>query len=433
MDEGTGWKSPSELTRSRTEFLSGREDLRDPLCTPFRTGLGKLFATDSLVGDRPGLYCPRLLRAGCSGRAAVPDDAWEGVVPLAPPLPPHMPEVLDQSEVDALLAAVDGGEMGDFGEDGETQLFSRKRGRDGRPQDEVEVRHYDFKRPERVSKDQMRALETLHESFARNFGAALSGFLRTIMEVRVANIEQMTFSEFTHSLPNPTCFNLIRADPLEGNMCLEISPLIIYPVIDRLLGGSNADLFIPQRPLTAIEQRLVGKILDRSMTALREAWANVLELEFHLHESESNPALVQIVPPNEVVVVVGFELKMGGRAGTMSLGIPYNLIEPVVDKLSNQSWAAYKKNKQDSGLRHRLTGHLEGAKLTVVAELATTTMKLSELLTLSEGDVITTDKPVSSPLPLTVQGRRKYIGHVGQHKGSRAFRVDRAIGPRDRV
>ena len=107
----------------------------------------------------------------------------------------------------------------------------------------------------------MRALENLHEAFSRNFGAGLSGFLRTIMEVKVANIEQMTFSEFTHSLPNPTCFNLLSAEPLEGNLCLEISPLIIYPVIDRLLGGSNADLFIPQRPLTAIELRLVNKIL----------------------------------------------------------------------------------------------------------------------------------------------------------------------------
>ena len=140
----------------------------------------------------------------------------------------------------------------------------------------------------------------------------------------------MTFSEFTHSLPNHTCFCLLSCDPLEGNMCLEISPLIIYPVIDRLLGGSNADLFIPQRPLTAIEMRLVSKILDRATYALEDAWKNVLPLAFKLEDTESNPALVQIVPPNEVVVVVGFELKMGGRAGTMSLCIPYNVIEPVV-------------------------------------------------------------------------------------------------------
>ncbi len=274
-----------------------------------------------------------------------------------------MAEVLDQNEVDALLAAVDSGEV-DADAPEAAQVFSHRRRGTG---ENLEVRNYDFKRPERVSKDQMRALEALHEGFSRNFGAALSGFLRTIIEVKVANIEQLTFSEFIHSLPNPTCFNLLTCEPLEGNMCLEISPLIIYPVIDRLLGGSNADLFIPQRPLTAIEQRLVSKILDRAMSALEESWSNVLPVNFALTDSESNPQLVQIVPPNEVVVVVGFELKMGSRAGTMSLCIPYNVIEPVMDKLSNQTWSQYKRNTSNQQLRHRVAGHIETTRMSVNA------------------------------------------------------------------
>jgi len=340
-----------------------------------------------------------------------------------------MSDVLDQSEVDALLATVD--DTGGGGSEGsQTQVFTLDR----RPlADDVEIRDYDFKRPERVSKDQMRALETLHESFSRNFGAALSGFLRTIMEVKVANIEQMTFSEFTHSLPNPTCFNLISCDPLDGSVCLEISPLIIYPVIDRLLGGSNADLFIPQRPLTAIEMRLVGKILDRAMTAMRESWANVLEMNFQLGETESNPVLVQIVPPNEVVVVVGFELKMGSRAGTMSLCIPYNVIEPVIEKLSNQTWAAYKRSTKDRELRDRLTGHLDAAKLHVSSILADTTISVSDLRQLEVGDVLLTEKPASAPLTLQVEGKRKFIGQLGQYKGNRVFKVQRPINPKDRV
>jgi flagellar motor switch protein FliM len=253
------------------------------------------------------------------------------------------------------------------------------------------------------------------------------------MEVKVANIEQMTFSEFTHSLPNPTCFSLLSCAPLEGNMCLEISPLIIYPVVDRLLGGSNADLFIPQRPLTAIELRLVGKIIDRAMASLREAWANVMELDFKLTESESNPALVQIVAPNEVVVVVGFELKLGTRAGTMSLALPYNVIEPVVDKLSNQSWAAYKRHRKNQELRDRLASHLDAARLRVSAVLADTTIKVSDLMNLQVGDVILTEKPAASPLTLSIGGRRKFIGHLGQYRGNRAFKVRRAISPKDRV
>jgi flagellar motor switch protein FliM len=348
-----------------------------------------------------------------------------------------MSEVLDQSEVDALLAAVGASETTTTAEpEQKATVFSHRRGSRGGATalgDDVEIRDYDFKRPERVSKDQMRALETLHEGFSRNFGAALSGFLRTIMEVKVANIEQMTFSEFTHSLPNPTCFNLLTAEPLDGNMCLEISPLIIYPVIDRLLGGSNADLFIPQRPLTAIELRLVGKIIARAMTALGEAWANVLPMHFGLQESESNPALVQIVPPNEVVVVVGFELKMGGRAGTMSLCIPYNVIEPVIDKLSNQTWAAYKRGRRDQSLRTRLASHLEAAQVTVTSVLANTTIRLTDLLALQPGDVILTEKPAGAPLTLLVEGKRKFIGNLGQYRGNRAFKVQRPIHPKDRV
>ncbi len=343
-----------------------------------------------------------------------------------------MSDTLDQNEVDALLAAVDSDADGDndASTDSARVFFSNRRIGNT---DDVDVRDYDFKRPERVSKDQMRALQTLHESFARSYGALLSGYLRTIVEVKAANIEQMTFSEFTHALPNPTCFNLLSCEPLEGNICMEISPLIIYPVIDRLLGGSNADLFIPQRPLTAIELRLVSKIIDRAKIGLEEAWANVTPLNFQLEESESNPALVQIVPPNEVVVVVNFEVKMSSRAGTMSLCIPYNVIEPVIDKLSSQSWAAYKKNKKDNHLRSRLEGHLEAAKLDVTTVLADTTMSVTDLMNLQVGDVVLTGKPASSPLSLSVEGKRKYIGQLGQYRGNRAFKVTRAITPKDRV
>ncbi len=342
-----------------------------------------------------------------------------------------MSDLLDQNEVDALLAAVETGDVEEETTSESNQIFF-SRHRLGNV-DDVEIRDYDFKRPERVSKDQMRALQTLHEAFARSYGALLSGFLRTIMEVRVANIEQMTFSEFTHSLPNPTCFNLLSCEPLDGNMCMEISPLIIYPVIDRLLGGSNADLFIPQRPLTAIELRLVSQIIDRAKTGLAEAWSNILPVHFQLQETESNPALVQIVPPNEVVVVVSFEVKMSGRAGTMSLCIPYNVIEPVIDKLSNQTWAAYKRNTSDDQLRHRLEGHLEAAKIEVTTVLADTSMKVSDLINLQVGDVILTEKPAASPLSLSIEGKRKYIGQLGQYRGNRAFKVTRTLSPKDRV
>jgi flagellar motor switch protein FliM len=326
-------------------------------------------------------------------------------------------DALDQSEVDALLAAVDTGKVQQ--EQASPQVFG------GRPT-QVDVQLYDFKRPERVSKDQMRALEALHEGFGRNFGAALSGYLRTIIEVSVAHIEQLTYSEFIHSLPNPTCFNLLKAEQLDGQLCLEISPLIIYPIIDRLLGGSNADLFIPQRPLTQIEQRLVQRITDRATHHLSEAWSNLTPVTFRVDDFESNPRLVQIVPPNETVVVVGFELKMGNRTGTMSLCIPYNVIEPIMGVLAAQNWFSYqRKGGQEDHLR-RLTRNVSNAPVEARVFLAQTSIRLDELMSLQVGDIVTTDKDCARDVLVQVEGKNKFLAQCGQYRGNRAIRITRA-------
>lgn len=338
-----------------------------------------------------------------------------------------MPDILDQSEVDALLAAVDSGTIQE--EKREARVFSRHR----RDVESLEVRPYDFKRPERVSKDQMRALQTLHEAFARNFGASLSGFLRTIVEVKVATCEQMTYSEFISGLPNPTSFNLIAADKLEGQMCLEISPLIIYPIIDRLLGGTSQDLFIPQRPMTLIETRLIGNVTNRGLAALSEAWAGLRAMSFSIAATESNPQLVQIVPPNEVVVVVGFELKMSNRAGTMNLCIPYNVIEPVIEELSAQSWFAAAKNQKSKQVEDQICSGLNRAGLTVMGELAQTTITLRDLVDMSAGDLIVTEKPASQPVVVCVEGEKKFLAQIGQYKGKRALKILRALRAGDRL
>ncbi len=355
--------------------------------------------------------------------------------PYEPPLPGFaaarahapMPDVLDQSEIDALLASVSTGEVKE--EPAQPRIFSRNR----KDLANIEVRPYDFKRPERVSKDQMRSLQTLHEGFARNFGASLSGFLRTIVEVKVSNCEQMTYGEFIAGLPNPTSFNLIDAKPLEGQVCLEISPLIIYPIIDRLLGGTNQDLFIPQRPMTLIESRLISKVTTRGLAALSEAWAGIKQIDFQVGATESNPQLVQIVPPNEVVVVIGFELKMGNRAGTMNLCIPYNVIEPVMEQLASQSWFSAAKAARAPEMRERIGRSLNRAPITVTGLLAETTITLQDLRNIAPGDLIVTEKAISKPIVVCVEGEKKFLAQIGQFKGARALKILRAVTPTDRV
>jgi flagellar motor switch protein FliM len=336
-----------------------------------------------------------------------------------------MADVLDQSEVDALLAAVGGSDQPAAGPavmDEEEPTPVRK-----------DITVYDFKRPERVSKDQMRAIEGIHEGFARNFGAALSAFLRTIVEVKIADTEQLTYSEFIHSLPNPTCFNLLNINPGEGSICMEVSPLIIFPVIDRLLGGANVDTFIPQRPLTTIELRLAGRIIDRALKTLGDAWGSLGVQSFSLAQSESNPHLVQVVAPNEVVVVITFELRLSGKSGTMCLCIPFTTLEPMLDKLATQSWLSYRK--KDSSVNHsqNISYNLKGAAVNIRAFLAETTISMGQLMNIQEGDIIQTEKLANNELIVQVEGKNKFAGRLGQFRGNRAIRVTRLAQPDERL
>lgn len=334
-----------------------------------------------------------------------------------------MADILDQNEVDALLAAVSSGDVDS------PELVGSRFGAEGSAAPDVVV--YDFKRPERVSKDQMRALQTIHEGFARNFGASLSAFLRSIVETRVATTEQLTYSEFIHSLPSPTCFTLLSAPQLAGQMCLEISPLIVFPIVDRLLGGTNADIFIPQRALTTIEFRLVKRILDRALVNLSEAWSELIEVTFELAGTESNPHLVQIVAPNEVVVVVGFEIKVGARAGTMSICIPFNVIEPVVGKLSAQSWLSYARGKPPLEQMRKVARNLERAELDLQVFLGESKITVAELMSLAPGDIIKLEKLVQEDFILRVRGRNKFAGRLGKLRGHRALQVTRRADPEE--
>jgi flagellar motor switch protein FliM len=326
-------------------------------------------------------------------------------------------EKLEQSDLETLISAV---EQGDAASDQPTaRIFSRFR----RDQEKVEIRPYDFKRPERISKDQMRALETLHEAFARSFGAQLSGFLRRIVEFKIANAEQMTYSEFIGSLPNPTSFTLVKGASLDGLFCIELSPLIIYPIIERLLGGTNEELTIPQRPLTLIEARLVTRILGLGMNALEEAWSGVKPIEFEIDSMESNPNLVQIVAPNEVVVVIGFEIKFGERAGTMSLCMPYNVIEGVMDDLNSENWLLAGQRREADAVEPAIIERLADSAVQLEATLAETSITLSELGALEVGDLIVTDRPSAGPVTLSVEGQPKFDGFLGAHRGMRAVQI----------
>jgi len=334
-------------------------------------------------------------------------------------------DVLSQAEVESLLSAMEGDAAVK-----QAVAPARDKAADaaspGKPREKVTP--YDFKRPERVGKEQMRALQTLHEGFSRNFGAAMSGLLRSIVDVKLTSVDQLTYSEFVFSLENPTCFNLIRAEPLEGNLILDINPSILYPFIDRLLGGGRDPGPLARRPLTEIELRLVSRITNLFLEQLHDAWLNVLDLTLSVERVESNPQLVQIVPPNEVIVLISFELTLGDIRGMMNFCIPFNTIERIGNKLSSNTWITYGKRTSTPESRTQIGRSLKGALVQLVAQLADTKITTGELLGLRVGDIITTDKDMREPLLVSVEGVPKFRAYPGAFKGRKAIRIEQPIG-----
>ena len=338
-------------------------------------------------------------------------------------------EVLSQEEVENLLkmmdsgakSAIAGGGLGTGIANREESIRTSSHG--WTPKEKVTS--YDFKSPDRVGKEQMKTLQTMHEGFGRKFAAGLSAMLRAVVDVKLTTVDQLAYSEFIFGLDNPTCFNLLRAEPLEGNLILDINPSILYPMIDRLLGGGREPAKTARRPLTEIEQRLVLRVAKMFLQELKHAWENVIDLEFEVIQTESNPQLIQVVPPNEVVIVLCFEVAMVDVRGGITLCIPYNSFERIANKLTSNAWTGYSGKKQATPQTIKRIGKdVRNMKALVKVKLAESKMKLHEFINLRVGDIICTQKRADSPLLVSVEGIPKYWAKTGKYKGYTAIQIE---------
>ena len=235
-----------------------------------------------------------------------------------------MTDVLSQDEIDQLLNAINTGQPDN--DDYKAVSDTRK------------IKIYDFKRPDKFSKEQIRTVQIMHETFARLTTTSLSAQLRSLVHVHVATVDQLTYEEFIRSIPTPTTLAVINMDPLKGNAVLEIDPAITFSMIDRLFGGTGVVTGNKSRDLTDIEQSVMEGIIVRILANMREAWTQVIDLRPRLGQIETNPQFAQIVPPTEMVVLVTLETKVSEEEGMINFCIPYLTIEPIISKLSSQFW-----------------------------------------------------------------------------------------------
>ena len=311
-----------------------------------------------------------------------------------------MADILTQDEVDLLLSAVSEGDVG------------------ARPVGEKEAQRktsvYDFRRPNRVSKEQYRGLQGLFEAFGREFSITLPGYLRTVTRVDLTAIDQITYDEFMLSVSRPTSLTIVSMEPFSGSGIIELSPSLVFPVLDRLLGGPGAVLEKP-RNLTEIEQRIIQKVIYMALSCWERSWAHVAELKFKILAQESDPLIVQIVPGSEMVILVGFELHIGEVAGTMNVCIPLMNIGPLLEKLSAQlSYSSKLPRDVAAKTRAQVQDVLTRVTVPVTADLGASRLFVRELLSLQEGDILQLDNPVSGYASVRVGDKQKFYAKPGR-------------------
>ena len=321
-----------------------------------------------------------------------------------------MTDVLSQDEIDQLLNAINTGQS-------ETDDYKAV-------SDTRKIKIYDFKRPDKFSKEQIRTVQIMHETFARLTTTSLSAQLRSLVHVHVATVDQLTYEEFIRSIPTPTTLAVINMDPLKGNAVLEIDPAITFSMIDRLFGGTGAVTGNKSRDLTDIESSVMEGIIVRILANMREAWTQVIDLRPRLGQIETNPQFAQIVPPTEMVVLVTLETKVGEEEGMINFCIPYLTIEPIISKLSSQFWFSSVRRSSTTQYLGTLKEKISTVDMDVVAEIGSINLPIRDVLSLRCGDVVKlSNTKVGDQLTLNIGDKKKYYCQPGVKKKKMAVQV----------
>jgi len=281
---------------------------------------------------------------------------------------------------------------------------------------------YDFRRPDRIAKDQLRAIHLLHDNFARTLGSSLSAYLRAYVIVNLVSVEQLSFLEFSQCLPSPTCLVSLGMRPYEGNAILELNPALVFPIIEMLLGGSGKTNTQMKREITEIEQSIMEGFIRIILHDLKEAWRAVTSIDFSVEDFETEPQLLQILSPNEAVVAISIEVRIAESSGMMNLGMPSIIIKMLRQKF-DQQWSVRKTESTESE-QERMMKLIGPVEVHLDARLRGASLSVADLMELQAGDVLSLDLPVERPIDLLLNGRLKYQGQVVSNGRNRSLLVD---------
>ncbi len=306
-----------------------------------------------------------------------------------------MEDILSQSEIDLLIQA-----SFQPTNDSETDVDS--------PNDS-----YDFTKPNKFSKDQLRGLQRVHEQFCRTYSGLMSAKLRTRFELKYQGIDQLTFDEFVRSLPNPSVLSILEANHLPGSIVVQISPDSAFMMHDRLCGG-RGDTYLHTRSLSDIEMAVFKRqVITSFANLLSDAWREIDDIQFQLDQVESNPQFLQIASDRDIVVVISLNFEFNQVTDNFNICIPYRTIEPVLPKIT-QHRLFESLTPPDPDKLASLKEKVRSAILPVNVELGTATVFVSDLFTLEVGDVIELDRKRTENVDVKIGSLTKFKATPGK-------------------
>jgi flagellar motor switch protein FliM len=328
-----------------------------------------------------------------------------------------MADILSQHEIDNILSNIGNKEV-------ITDIL------EGKTKPAMDITVYDFRRPNRLSKNQLRTMQNIHESFAESLSYYLVSRLQTIVNVHVTSVDQLFYSEFILSIANPGCLYVFDLGMNDGSAILELSTQLAFVIMERLLGGTGEGIK-KARALTQIEQSVLKGICERALVDLQSAWKSVGNLNFKYERFESEADFVQIAPPSEIVLVVTFEVMVSNKPYMMNLCFPTFALEEVIAKLNFQHLSPL-ANTGKSGIRQEvLSKHILQTRVPVVGLLGKTQVTIGELLELEVGDVINLNKRTDQNIEIYINDKRKFYAKPGKVSGHNAAIINSVISEDD--
>jgi flagellar motor switch protein FliM len=316
-----------------------------------------------------------------------------------------MADVLSQSEIDALLSALSTGEL-------EPEQVPKE-------EERHKVKVYDFRSPQKFSKDHIRTLELIHDNFARIISNYLTAQVRVNVRVNIETVEQITYEEFIHSVQNPTIMTMFKMPPLTGTIQFETNPQFSFQVIDILLGGTGERPTV-KKEFSDIDKNIMLQVTTGLIDNLKLAWEDILEVAPEVEGIETNPAINQTLAPNEPVALITFSVEMGKSNTFINLCIPYLSLEKVLDKLVVQYWFQNEDAELMEESKQKLEKGLNPVEIGIAAELGKTAISIADFLKLGSGDIIKLDTKYKDPIKVYVEDQEYYYakpGVIGKNVG----------------